>query len=123
MRAIIETAFPKGQDAVRDELINATEIARLRAALAANPADHGVLVSLSLALTRMNRVDEAVDAICRAIALHPDGGRYAHLGNLEARRKNWPAALAAMKEAVARAPEQPVFAERLQQIEAQAAAG
>jgi tetratricopeptide (TPR) repeat protein len=123
MRAIIETAFPQGQDAVRDELINATEIARLRTALAANPADHGVLVGLSLALTRMNRVDEAVDAICRAIALHPDGGRYAHLANLEARRRNWPAALASMKEAVARAPEQPVFAERLQQIEAQAAAG
>jgi tetratricopeptide (TPR) repeat protein len=123
MRAIITTAFPQGQDAVRDELINATEIARLRTALASNPADHGVLVGLSLALTRMNRVDEAVDAICRAIALHPDGGRYAHLGNLEARRRNWPAALAAMKEAVARAPEQPVFAERLQQIEAQAAVG
>jgi tetratricopeptide (TPR) repeat protein len=123
MRAIIATAFPQGQDAIRDELVNAAEIARLRTALATNPADHGALVGLSLALNRANRVAEAIDAITHAIALHPDGGRYAHLGNLEARRNNWPAARAAMQEAVARAPEQAAFAERLRQIEGQAAAG
>jgi tetratricopeptide (TPR) repeat protein len=123
MRAIIATAFPQGQDAIRDELVNAAEIARLRTALATNPADHGAFVGLSLALNRANRVAEAIDAITRAIALHPDGGRYAHLGNLEARRNNWPAARSAMQEAVARAPEQAAFAERLRQIEGQAAAG
>jgi tetratricopeptide (TPR) repeat protein len=120
MRAVVEAAFPQGQDAIRDELVNATEIARLRAALAANPADHGALVGLSLALNRANRVAEAIDAIDRAIALQPDAGRYAHLGNLQARMKNWPAARAAMQEAVSRAPEQAVFAERLRQIDAEA---
>lgn len=120
LRAVIATAFPQGQDAIRNELADAAEIARLRMALAANPADHGALVGLSLALNRANRVDEAIDAISRAIALHPDAGRYAHLGNLHARMKNWPAARDAMKEAVTRAPEQPVFADRLQQIDAEA---
>ena len=75
------------------------------------------LVGLSLTLNRVNRVDEAIAAIEHAIALHPDAGRYAHLGNLQARAGNWPAAVAAMKKAVALAPEQTKFGERLKQLE------
>ena len=117
--ATIETVLPAAAGSARDELNAAADIARLRGALAADPDDHGALVGLSFALNRVNRVAEAIVAIERAIALHPEAGRYAHLGNLQARAGNWPAALAAMKEAVARAPEKTVFAERLRQVEAE----
>jgi tetratricopeptide (TPR) repeat protein len=114
---MIEAALPAAVGSVRDELKAAAEIARLRVTLAANPDNHGALVGLSLALNRVNRVAEAIAAIERAIALLPEPGRYAHLGNLQARAGNRLAAIAAMKEAVARAPEQPQFAERLKQLE------
>jgi tetratricopeptide (TPR) repeat protein len=117
--ATIEAALPASSDPVDDEFKAAADIARLRHALAANPDDDGALVGLSFALNRVNRVAEAVAAIERAIALLPEAGRYAHLGNLQARAGNRTAAIAAMKEAVTRAPEKAVFAERLQQLEAE----
>ncbi|MGN6464594.1 MAG: class I SAM-dependent methyltransferase [Rhizobiaceae bacterium] len=117
IHAMIEAALPAAAGSVRDELKAAAEIARLRVTLAANPDNHGALVGLSLALNRVNRVAEAIAAIERAIALLPEPGRYAHLGNLQARAGNRLAAIAAMKEAVARAPGQPQFAERLKQLE------
>ncbi len=97
----------------------AVNIMELRNALVANPGNDAALVGLSFTLNRVNRVDEAIAAIAHAIALHPEAGRYAHLGNLQARAGNWPAAVAAMKEAVTLAPEQAVFAERLKQVEAE----
>jgi hypothetical protein len=119
IHAIIESALPSAAGSARDELKAAAEIARLRNALAADPDDHGALVGLSLALNRVNRVAEAIDAIERAIALHPEAGHYAHLGNLQARAGNWPAAIAAVSEAVARAPGEASFADRLRQLEAE----
>lgn len=113
----IEAALPAASGPVRDELKAAVDIMELRNALAANPANDAALVGLSLTLNRVNRVDEAIAAIEHAIALHPDAGRYAHLGNLQARAGNWPAAVAAMKKAVALAPEQTKFGERLKQLE------
>jgi len=113
----IQTALPAASDPVRDELKAAVDIMELRNALAANPGNDAALVGLSLTLNRVNRVDEAIAAIEHAIALHPDAGRYAHLGNLQARAGNWPAAVAAMKKAVALAPEQTKFGERLKQLE------
>jgi tetratricopeptide (TPR) repeat protein len=119
IHATIDTALPTAAGSVRDELKAAADIARFRNTLAANPDNHGALVGLSLALNRVNRVPEAIEAIQRAIALLPEAGRYAHLGNLQARAGNWPAAVAAMKEAAVRAPAQPLFAERLKQLEAE----
>jgi tetratricopeptide (TPR) repeat protein len=119
IHAMIETALPEEHGSARDELKAAVDIARLRNTLAANPENHAALVGLSLALNRVNRVAEAIVAIERAIALFPEAGRYAHLGNLQARAGNWPAAVGAMKEAVAREPEQPLFTERLKQLEAE----
>jgi tetratricopeptide (TPR) repeat protein len=113
----IEAALPAASGPVRDELKAAVDIMELRNALAANPANDAALVGLSLTLNRVNRVDEAIAAIEHAIALHPDAGRYAHLGNLQARAGNWPAAVTAMKKAVALAPEQTKFGERLKQLE------
>ncbi|MGN6772337.1 MAG: class I SAM-dependent methyltransferase [Rhizobiaceae bacterium] len=113
----IEAALPAASGPVRDELKAAVDIMELRNALAANPANDAALVGLSLTLNRVNRVDEAIAAIEHAIALHSDAGRYAHLGNLQARAGNWPAAVAAMKKAVALAPEQTKFGERLKQLE------
>ncbi|TKT77655.1 class I SAM-dependent methyltransferase [Aquamicrobium sp. LC103] len=118
LRGVVSSAFPAGQDAIREELTNAVEIVRLRTVLAENPKNDGALSNLSLALNRNNRVDEAVDAIKQAIEMRPDAGRYAHLGNLEARRRNWPAAIDAMREATVRAPDMDVFAQRLAQITA-----
>jgi tetratricopeptide (TPR) repeat protein len=117
IHAAIETALPVGLDATRDELKAAADIARFRNILAANSEDRGALVGLSMALNRVNRVTEAIDVIQRAIALHPDAGPYGHLGNLHARLGNWPAAVAAMKEAAARAPNLPAFQEKLKQFE------
>lgn len=119
IQATIERALPAASDTIRNELQAAADIARLRTTLAADSDNHGALVELSGALNRTNRVAEAIQAIERAIALQPGPGRYAHLGNLQARAGNWPAAVAAMKEAVARAPGQVQFKERLKQMEAE----
>jgi tetratricopeptide (TPR) repeat protein len=115
----IQAALPAASGPARDELKAAVNIMELRNALVANPGNDAALVGLSFTLNRVNRVDEAIAAIAHAIALHPEAGRYAHLGNLQARAGNWPAAVAAMKEAVTLAPEQAVFAERLKQVEAE----
>jgi tetratricopeptide (TPR) repeat protein len=119
IHAAIRAALLAASGPVRDELKAAADIAKLRNALDKDPGNHDALVGLSLTLNRVNRVDEAIAAIRRAIALHPEAGRYAHLGNLQARAGNWSAAIAAMKEAVALAPEQVKFAERLKQMEAE----
>ena len=118
--AAIEAAFPDAPEPVRHELKAAVEIAYLRVLLNSQSRNADAWISLSFALNRNNRVREAIDATERAIAIAPQPGRYAHLSNLQTINRNWPAAAAAMRRAVAGAPQDQSYVERLKELETQA---
>ncbi|MEF2074023.1 class I SAM-dependent methyltransferase [Consotaella aegiceratis] len=98
-----------------DAQSEASEITEWQAVIAREPENAHALASLSLVLSHNERIDEAIEAINRAIALAPEAGQYAHRGNLHSIKGDLDAAVADMREAVTRAPE---FAERLTQLEA-----
>lgn len=89
----------------------------IRQSVAIDPAYHQAWLNLAVILGELNRVDEAIDACRRCMALQPANAEPQNvLGNLLRARQNMPDAAAAYAESLKLKPDQPVVLVRLGEL-------